>query len=159
MIDYDYIMGLLADFSQAKPSRQSMSREELIGLIMADSKFSDDREDIAAYIRTLKAGEGLEEKQIRRGYEEFKAEKQARQLAQVAEKQGLAPASLASFVDSIMERMIFDGDALRELLEPLGLSWRERTQRELALMDELTPILKRRAGGREIAGLAAYEQK
>jgi type I restriction enzyme R subunit len=58
-----------------------------------------------------------------------------------------------------MERMIFDGDALRELLEPLGLSWRERTQRELALMDELTPILKRRAGGREIAGLAAYEQK
>jgi type I restriction enzyme R subunit len=159
LIDYDYIMGLLADFSSAAPARQTMSREELIGLIMADSKFADEREDIAAYIRTLVAGAGLEEKAIRAGYEEFKAEKQARVLADLAAKHDLPPASLAAFVDSIMERMIFDGDALRELLEPMDLGWRERTEKELALMDDLTPMLRRRAGYRDISGLAAYEKK
>ena len=33
-----------------------------------------------------------------------------------------------------------------------------RTQAELALMKDLHPILTRRAGGREISGLSAYEQ-
>jgi type I restriction enzyme R subunit len=33
-----------------------------------------------------------------------------------------------------------------------------RTQAELALMDELIPLLKKLAQGREISGLGAYEQ-
>jgi type I restriction enzyme R subunit len=33
-----------------------------------------------------------------------------------------------------------------------------RTQKELALMGDLLPLLKKRAGGREIAGLKAYEE-
>ena len=39
----------------------------------------------------------------------------------------------------------------------LGRGWKARTQKELALMGELLPLLKKRAGGREIAGLKAYE--
>jgi type I restriction enzyme, R subunit len=58
VIDYDYIMGLIARYSEATPGKQKMSREELIGLIQSDAKFMDEREDIAAYINTLKAGEG-----------------------------------------------------------------------------------------------------
>jgi type I restriction enzyme R subunit len=42
-------------------------------------------------------------------------------------------------------------------MEPLGLGWRERRVKELALMDALVPVLKKRAAGREIAGMAAYE--
>ncbi|MER9281903.1 type I restriction endonuclease subunit R [Mesorhizobium sp. M0522] len=61
VIDYDYIMGLIARYSQATPGKQKMSREELIGLIQSDAKFMDEREDIAAYIATLKAGEYLQE--------------------------------------------------------------------------------------------------
>lgn len=75
VIDYDYIMGLIARYSEATPGKQKMSREELIGLIQSDAKFMDEREDIAAYINTLKAGEGLSEKAIRDGYSRFKAEK------------------------------------------------------------------------------------
>jgi len=158
LIDYDYIMGLLADFSNAKPSKKTMSREELIGLIMSDSKFAEDRDDITDYIRSLKAGEGLDEKAIRRGYDEFKAVKQSRELEDVAARHGLAPASLSAFVESILERMIFDGEDLQELLEPLDLGWRERLQKELALMDELAPILRKRSGYRDISGLTAYEK-
>jgi type I restriction enzyme R subunit len=42
-------------------------------------------------------------------------------------------------------------------MEPLDLGWKARTQKELALMEELIPILKRLAQGREISGLGAYE--
>jgi type I restriction enzyme, R subunit len=35
---------------------------------------------------------------------------------------------------------------------------RTRTDKELALMADLVPLLKRRAGGRDISGLSAYEE-
>jgi type I restriction enzyme R subunit len=54
--------------------------------------------------------------------------------------------------------MIFDGEHLTELMEPLDLSWRQRQVKELALMDDLVPLLKRCAAGREISGLNAWDQ-
>ena len=56
VIDYDYIMGLIAKFSAKGPGKAKMTREELIGLISADAKFMNERDDIAQYIGTLKAG-------------------------------------------------------------------------------------------------------
>ena len=53
--------------------------------------------------------------------------------------------------------MIFDGEKLGELLAPLGLGWKARSQKELALMEDLIPLLKRQAEGRDISGLKAYE--
>lgn len=158
VIDYDYIMGLIARYSEATPGKQKMSREELIGLIQSDAKFMDEREDIAAYINTLKAGEGLSEKAIRDGYSRFKAEKNAAELAGIAGKHGLANEALQGFVDTILQRMIFDGEALTDLMEPLGLNWKARRVKELDLMADLMPLLLKRAGGREISGLSAYEQ-
>jgi type I restriction enzyme R subunit len=158
VIDYDYIMGLIARFSEATPGKQKMSREELIGLIQSDAKFMDEREDIAAYIATLKAGEGLSEKAIREGYSRFKAEKNAAELAGMAVKHGLAEEALHGFVDGILQRMIFDGEALTDLMEPLGQNWKARRMKELDLMADLMPLLLKRAGGREISGLSAYEQ-
>jgi type I restriction enzyme R subunit len=158
VIDYDYIMGLIARYSEATPGKQKMSRDELIGLIQSDAKFMDERDDIAAYISTLKAGEGLSETAIREGYSRFKAEKNAAELAGIAGKHGLAEEALHGFVDSILQRMIFDGEALTDLMEPLGLNWKARRMKELDLMADLVPLLLKRAGGREISGLSAYEQ-
>ncbi len=157
VIDYDYIMGLIARYSQGAPGKQKMTREELIGLITSDAKFMDEREDIAAYINTLKAGEALSEQAIRQGYETFKADKSARQLAEVAARHGLESAALKAFVDGILQRMIFDGEKLSDLLAPLELGWKARTQKELALMADLLPLLQKLAQGRDISGLAAYE--
>ena len=158
VIDYDYIMGLIADYSRQRPDRQKMSREDLIGLIRSEAKFLDDREEIAAYIDTLKVGEGLGETAIRDGFERFKAEKSARALADIADRHGLDVAALQAFVDGILRRMIFDGEALSDLLAPLDLGWKARTRKELALMEDLIPLLHRRAQGREISGLGVYEQ-
>jgi len=56
-----------------------------------------------------------------------------------------------------MSRMIFDGEKLTDLLEPLDLGWKERKDKELALMEDLVPQLRKLAQGREISGLGAYE--
>ncbi|MHB0897390.1 MAG: type I restriction endonuclease subunit R [Spirochaetales bacterium] len=157
MIDYDYIMQLIANYTQAKPGKQTMTREELIGLIESDAKFMDEREDIAAYINSLKTGEGLNEKEIKQGYVAFKAEKNARRIAELAAKHGLEPSALQGFIDGIIQRMIFDGEALSDMLAPLELGWKARTQKELSLMEDLTPLLHKLAQGKDISGLAAYE--
>ena len=157
LIDYDYIMGLMSRFSQQGPGKQKMSRELLIGLIQSDAKFMNERDDIAAYINTLKAGEGLSEAAIRDGYTRFKKEKDTAELATIAGQHRLAPAALQAFVDGILQRMIFDGEALSDLMAPLDLGWKARAQAELALMKELVPLLTKRAQGRDISGLSAYE--
>jgi type I restriction enzyme R subunit len=150
-------MGLIADYTREQPDRQTMTREGLIGLIRSDAKFMDDREDIAAYIDTLQVGAGLDERVIRAGYEVFKAEKSGRELAAIASRHGLEAAALQIFVDGIMRRMIFDGEQLGDLLAPLDLGWKARTKKELALMEDLIPVLHELAQGREISGLKAYE--
>ncbi len=158
VIDYDYIMGLIARFSEKGPGKSKMTREQLIGLISSDAKFMDEREGIAAYIETLKAGEGLSEAAIREGYTRFKSEKSAAELAAVAQKHGLTTVALQGFVDAILDRMIFDAEQLGDLFVSLDLGWKARKDAELALMAELYPLLTKRAQGREISGLSAYEQ-
>ena len=157
VIDYDYIMKLIAKYSGQDPKKLTISREQLIGLIQSDAKFLDEREEITEYVRSLKEGEGLDEAAIRAGYEQFKAEKQARKIKGLAQTHGLTTESLADFVDTILQRMIFDGEQLTDLMEPLGLGWRQRREQELALMAELVPLLNKRAQGRDISGLNAYE--
>lgn len=158
IIDYDYIMGLIAQYSQQKPGKQTMSREQLIGIIQSDAKFMDEREDITDYINALKVGEGLSEKAIREGYDHFKEEKNAILLAAIAEKHGLEVTNLQNFVDNVIRRMIFDGEVLSQLLTPLDLGWKARMQKELALVEDLTPLFHKLAQGRHISGLDAYEQ-
>ncbi len=157
IVDYDYIMGLISRYTHSKPEKQKMNRDQLIGLIASYSNFVDEREEIKEYIDTLKAGEALNEKEIREGYEKFKANKFANQLAATAVKHGLETAALQAFVDGIMGRMIFDGEQLTDLLTPLDLNWKARREKELALMADLMPLLKKLAQGREISGLRAYE--
>jgi type I restriction enzyme R subunit len=52
--------------------------------------------------------------------------------------------------------MIFDGERLSDLMAPLELGWKARAQVELALMQDLYPLLIKRDGGRDISGISAY---
>lgn len=157
IIDYDYIMSLIAKYTQGGPKKEKMSREQLINLLCSSSNLMEERDDMMAYINTLKAGEALNENEIKTGYQKFKAEKSAKEIAEAALKHRLEPEALQAFVNEIMDRMIFDGEKLSDLMAPLDLGWKERTKKELALMEDLIPLLKKLAGGREIMGLAAYE--
>jgi type I restriction enzyme R subunit len=157
IVDYDYIMKLIAGYTQNQPSRQKMTREQLIGLLSSSANLMGERDDIADYINSLEMGKGLNENEIREGFEKFKEEKFEKELADISEKNGLQTGALKSFVDGIMDRMIFDGEKLNDLLAPLGLAWKDRAKAELALMAGLAPLLKKQAQGREISGLKAWE--
>ncbi|MGQ3081338.1 MULTISPECIES: type I restriction endonuclease subunit R [Alphaproteobacteria] len=158
VVDYDYIMSLIAKYTQAPAGKRTMSREQLIGLIQADAKFIDEREDIADYIRGLETDKALDENEIKAGYEQFKAKKNEVELTTIATTHGLESGALQNFVDEVLRRSIFDGEKLSDLMAPLGLGWKARTQKELALMEQLSPLLHKLAEGREISGLSAYEQ-
>ena len=157
VIDYDYIMGLIARYTNSKNSKQRVTKEQLISLVASSANLIDERDDIREYIDSLDEVNGKTEQEIKEGYEAFKVEKYAKQLASIADKHGITADSLRKFVEQIMERMIFDGEKLSDLLAPLELGWKARTKAELALIDDLVPLLKRLAAGREISGLSAYE--
>ena len=157
IIDYDYIMSLISKFTRSEPKKQKMNRDQLITMLCSSSNMLEEREDIIAYINTLEAGKALDEKEIKVGYQKFKTEKAAKEMTAIANKHGIGSEALQTFVDEIINRMIFDGEKLSDLLEPLKLGWKDRTKKELELMEDLIPLLKNLAGGRLISGLTAYE--
>jgi len=157
LVDYDYIMTLIARYAQNEPKQQKMSKEQLIGLLRSNANMMEEQEDMIAYINSLEVGKALDEEGIKKGYETFRASKNTTELQTLAQKNGLEPASLQVFVDGVLDRYIFDGEQLTDLLAPLGLGWKERRVAELALMEELTPLLKKMAKGRELSGLEAYD--
>lgn len=157
IIDYDYIMNLIADSTQKKPARQKMTKAQVISLLSANANLMDEQEDLTEYINGLDWNSGHDVNTLKDGYDRFKVDKNEIELTTIAHNHGLQTADLKAFVDTIMSRMIFDGEKLTELLEPLELSWKERRVKELELMEELVPQLKKIAQGRDISGLAAYE--
>src|SRR5699024_337434 len=104
-------------------------REELIGLIAADAKFIDERDTIAEYIRSLPEGQRLNEADVRKGYETFKAERKSKALANLAAQYQLDTQALTAFVDATVRRRLLDGEALSDLLAPLELGWKARAAR------------------------------
>ncbi len=157
VIDYDYIMSLIADSTQQKPSKQKMTKAQVIQLLKSNANLMDEEEDLTEYIEQVDWTTGQTAEELKKNFETYKVEKYDKELADIAKKHGLQTADLKTFVEKIMSRMIFDGEKLTDLLEPLELSWKERRTKELALMEDLVPQLKKLAQGREISGLAAYE--
>jgi len=157
VIDYDYIMSLIADSTQKKPAKQKMTKAQVISLLSSNANLMEEQEDLTDYINGLDWNSGQDVETLRKGYDTFKDDKYNKELAAIAQKHGLQTAELKNFVEKIMSRMIFDGEKLTDLLEPLELSWKERRVKELALMTDLVPQLKKLAQGHEISGLAAYE--
>ena len=156
LIDYDYIMELIARYVGA-PSKMKMTKEQLISLVSSSANLIDERDNIVAYIDSLDGVNGKTEQEIKEGYEVFKSEKFANELIAIAETHKLSIASLQSFVHTIVDRKIFDGEKLSELVAPLELGWKDRTKKETAIMTDLIPLLKRMAEGQKISGLSAYE--
>ena len=156
-IDYDYIMALIARSTQQKPGKEKMTKEQIINLLASDAKLIEERDDITDYINGLDTSKGRTVQEIEEGYKTFKEEKHNKELAAIAGKHGLKTGALKTFVDGIISRMIFDGEQLNDLLAPLELGWKDRSKKEMELMQELIPQLKKLAQGREISGLNAYE--
>ena len=159
LIDYDYIMELITRYV-GTPSVQKMTKEQLVNLICSSSSLLDEREDIIDYINDLdtKGVNGKTTKEIEQGYEHFKKDKFTKAITAVAEKHHLDNDAVQTFVNEIVDKYIFDGEKLYDLIAPLELTWKDRARKEEELMKDLIPLLKRMAGGQKISGLSAYEE-
>ncbi|MFN8275067.1 MAG: type I restriction endonuclease subunit R [Flavobacteriaceae bacterium] len=157
VIDYDYIMNLVADNLQLKPSKQKMTKDEIIRLLSATANLMDEQEDLTDYINSLDWNAGQDVESLRQGYQSFKTQKNDAELARIANMHGLTTEAVKAFTADIVDRLIFDGEKLTDLLEPLELNWKTRSAKEEALMKDLIPLLHKQAQGREISGLSAYE--
>lgn len=159
IIDYDYIMNLVAESTQANPTKQKMTKEQVIRLLSANSNMPNEKEDLTEFIQALDWSRGYTADDLKQRFEDFVTEKKNKTLVAIAQKHHLPIADLKAFVERVIERKIFDGEELTDLLAPLGLGWKERGRKELALMQDLIPELKKLAGeDNEISGLKAYEQ-
>ncbi len=126
VIDYDYIMSLIADSTQQKPTKQKMTKAQVISLLKSNANLMDEEEDLTEYIEQVDWTTGQTAEELKKNFETYKVEKYDKELADIANKHGLQTADLKTFVEKIMSRMIFDGEKLTDLLEPLELSWKER---------------------------------
>jgi len=102
VIDYDYIMALIARLTGQKPGKLTLNREQLIGLIQSDAKFLDERD--ASPTTSAACRRERSTNAIRAGFERFKAEKKARELAELAARHGLPASALQAFVDEVLRR-------------------------------------------------------
>lgn len=158
LIDYDYIMDLIAKKYGNTGIKIRLTREQLINIVLSNSNLMNEREEIIAYINSLEEVNGKTEQEIKDGYNLFKAERYTKEIDSIARKYEITRKSLADFVNVIVERKIFDAENLNDLLAPLKLGWKARAKVESALMSDLIPLLKRKAEEEEISGLSAYEE-
>lgn len=156
LIDYDYIMELITRYVGAP---KKMTKEQLVHLICSNSNLLDEREDIIDYIDDLdaKGVNGKTTKEIEQGYEHFKKDKFTKAIVSIAEKHNLNKDAVQSFVNEIVDKCIFDGEKLYDLIAPLELGWKDRARKEEELMKDMIPLLKRMVNGQKISGLSAYE--
>lgn len=163
-IDYDYIMRLWAKYQNSDPqtTRWEATRDELVALIASSANLMDEKDDIIEYLDSHGEIRGLSEKELKDGYKQFIRVKSQKVIRKVADRHSIDYDSLQSFVDNIITLMRFDDSKLTELLSPLGLGWKARTQKKLELMTDLIPELEKAVKGRndeKISGLSVYDEK
>ena len=157
IIDYDYIIKLIANYSQA-PEKHTMTHEDLISLLNSNANLMDERDELIEFVKILDEGEThLSEQQAHESYHQFKNKKLQKALSIIAKTHALETLELQKFTEGVMGRMIFDGDGLSDLFTPQALGWKERSIKEVALMKALKPWLIKKAQGRDISGLGVYE--
>src|SRR6056297_1670287 len=150
-------MGLIADSTQIKPRKQKMTRAQIISLLKSNANLMEEEEDLTDFIEQVDWSKVQTAEELKSSFETYKRDKYANEIAAIDQRHGLQTDALTSFIERILSRMIFDGEKLTDLLEPLALGWKQRSRAETALMSDLVPLLKKQAGEREISGLAAYE--
>ena len=157
LVDYEYIMKLISQYTFARDS-EKMTMEQLIAQVRSDANFLEEIDDFVEYIKTLDRKTGKTVEEIKEGYKLFREQKYNAEIVNIAQKHGLEITALKSFIQQILDRLIFDDEKLGDLLDPLDLGWREKAKKENELMTDLTPLLKTLANGKKISGLSMYEK-
>ncbi|MBR4553888.1 MAG: type I restriction endonuclease subunit R [Bacteroidaceae bacterium] len=158
LVDYDYIMKLLAKYTDTHFEKVKITKEQLLEILSSSVDLMNEREYLKAFIEEeLQQGNGLSELEIRRRYKEFKDKRFNQQIAAIAQQFGIDTVALEAFVSETAKLRRIDEDTLRELLNHID-NWKLRKTAKENLLAKLAPLFSLLSGGNSIEGLNAYVQ-
>lgn len=156
LVDYDYIMKLLAKYTDTHHEKVKITKEQLLEILAGSVDLMKEREYLKAFIEEeLKQGSGMSEMEIRAKYKAFKDKRFTQQIAALAQEYGIDASALEAFVNETVKLRRIDEEVLRELLSHIG-SWKQRKAAKEGLLVKLAPLFSLLTGGNTIEGLNAY---
>ena len=155
-MDYDYIMKLLAKYTDTHIEKVKITKEQLLDILSGSVDLMNERDCLKAFIEEeLHKGSGVSEKEIRERYEAYKDKRFNQQIAALAQEFGLDVAALEDFVAETAKLRRLDENALSELLGHID-NWKQRKAAKEGLLVRLAPLFDLLSGGNTIEGLNAY---
>ena len=156
LVDYDYIMKLLAKYTDTHFEKVKITKEQLLDILSGSVDLMNERDYLKAFIEEeLHKGSGISEKEIRERYKAYKDKRFNQQIAALAAEYGIESAALEAFVAETTKLRRLDEDALRELLSHID-GWKQRKAAKEGLLADLSPLFALLSGGNTIEGLNAY---
>lgn len=156
LVDYDYIMKLLAKYTDTHIEKVKITKEQLLEILSGSVDLMKERDYLKAFIEEeLKQGSGMSEMEIRAKYKAFKNKRFNKQIVDLAQKYGIDSSALENFVNGTVKLRRIDEDILRELLSHID-SWKLRKAAKEGLLVSLAPLFNLLTGGNTIEGLSAY---
>lgn len=159
LVDYDYIMKLLAKYTDTHFEKVKITKEQLLEILSSSVDLMNERDYLKAFIEEeLQKGSGVSEAEIRERYKAYKDRRFNQQIAALAGEYGIDAAALEGFVAETTKLRRLDEDALRELLSHIE-NWKQRKAAKEGLLANLAPLFALLSSGNAIEGLNAYIQK
>ena len=156
LVDYDYIMKLLAKYTDTHFEKIKITKEQLLEILSSSVDLMNERDYLKAFIEEeLQKGSGVSEAEIRERYKAYKDMRFNQQIAALSREYGIDAAALESFVAETTKLRRLDEDALRELLSHIE-NWKQRKAAKERLLADLAPLLSLLSSGNAIEGLNAY---
>ena len=156
LVDYDYIMRLLAKYTDSHHEKVKITKVQLLEILSGNADLMNERDYLKAFIEEeLEQGNGMSELEIRNRYKDFKNRRINRQIADLAQEFGMESAALENFVGETSKLRRIDEDSLRNLLAHIE-GWKQRKAAKEGLLARLAPLFDLLSGGNTIEGLSAY---
>jgi len=156
LVDYDYIMKLLARYTDTHFEKVKITKEQLLEILSGSVDLMNERDYLKAFIEEeLEKGSGLSETEIRQRYQAYKDKRFNQKIAALAKEYGIDTAALETFVSETAKLRRIDEDTLRELLNHID-GWKQRKATKEGLLAHLAPLFELLSGGNTIEGLNAY---
>ena len=156
VVDYDYIMHLLARYTDTHTERVKLTKEQLLEVLSSSVEMMNEREYLSAFIEEeVKKGSGMSEAEIRERYQAYKDNRFNQQIKAIAAEFGIDAEELEAFVDEAVKLRRIDEETLRQMLAHID-GWKQRKSAREGLLASLAPMLDLLSGGNTIEGLGAY---
>lgn len=156
LVDYDYIMRLLAKYTDTHFEKVKITKEQLLEILSSSVDLMNERDYLKAFIEEeLHKGSSMSEAEIRERYKAYKDKRFNQQIAVIAGQYGIDADALENFVAETSKLRRLDEDALRNLLEHID-NWKQRKAAKEGLLASLAPLFSLLSSGNAIEGLNAY---